>query len=206
MIVGTGPRPEIDSIAETRPRSTQDRRRDPAHEVADLGEGLARLFLALEDELLGRLGIVVDPLAGQAQVDGQHDQALLGAIVEVALDPVQLARFDVQDRRAALPERLDLAPQLAALRRAQEARHDPAVERHQHLRERRSHGQQRGAEHGTKEDDRRSVPRQRPEGPVCDAPATASYQTGLVSSESATIQREPATRNSITDSGRLIAT
>ena len=76
----------------------EDRRRDPAHEVADLRQGLARLFLALEDELLGRRGIVVDPLAGQSQVDGQHDQALLGAIVEVTLDPVQLARFDVQDR------------------------------------------------------------------------------------------------------------
>ena len=102
----------------------QDRRGDPADEVAQLGQRLAGLLLAVEDELLrgGRIG--VDPLARQAQVDRQHHQALLGAVVEVALDPVQLARLDVEDGRAALLERLDLAPELAALGGAQEAGDD----------------------------------------------------------------------------------
>ena len=105
-----------------QPAIEQDRRRDPADEVAQLGEGLARLLLSLEDELLCRLGIAVDPLAREAEVDGEHDQALLGAVVEVALDPVQLARLDVEDRGTALLERLDLPPKLAALGRAQQPR------------------------------------------------------------------------------------
>ena len=73
--------------------------------------------------------IGVDALAREAEVDREHDEPLLGAVVEVALDPVQLARLDVEDGRAALAERLDLAPQLAALRGAEQARHDAAVER-----------------------------------------------------------------------------
>ena len=88
--------------------------------------------------------IRVDPLAGEAEVDRQHDEALLGAVVEVALDPVQLARLDVEDRRAALAERLDLAPQLAALARCRAGpTRPPRWSAIDELRQRRGDRQQR---------------------------------------------------------------
>ena len=76
----------------------QDRRRDPAHQLADLGQRLARLLLALADERLrgGRIG--VDPLAREAEIDRQPDQSLLGAVVQVPLDPAQLGRLDRRAR------------------------------------------------------------------------------------------------------------
>ena len=54
--------------------------------------------LAVEDELLGAGRIDIDALAGESQVDRERDQPLLRAVVEVALDPVELARLDVEDR------------------------------------------------------------------------------------------------------------
>ncbi len=131
-------------------------------------------------------GSVVDPLAGEAEVDRQHDQPLLGAVVEVALDPVQLARLDVEDGRSALPQRLDLAAKLAALGGAQQTGHDAAMERHDQLRQRAGDEQERADEHG----DRSATPR--PDGrPGSDAP-DASYQSGIVSSDQ---RRAQATRD-----------
>ena len=104
------------------PSVEQDRGGDPADEVADLGEGLARLRLALEDQRLRGRRVGVEALAREAQVDVQHDEPLLGAVVEVALDPVELARLGVEDRRAALAQDLDLAAQLAALGGAEQGR------------------------------------------------------------------------------------
>ena len=53
-------------------------------------------------------GIAIDALARKPEVDRQHHQSLLRAVVEVALDAVQLARLDIEDRGPALRERLDL--------------------------------------------------------------------------------------------------
>ncbi len=143
----------------------QDGRRDPTNEVANLGQRLTRLLLPFDDQLLCRCRIRVDPLARETEVDRQHDEALLGTVVEVALDPVEFARFDVEDGRAALPKRLDLAPQLAAFRRAQEAGDDAAVESHDELRQGRCRREQRGACDHSNEHDSRVVARQRPEKP-----------------------------------------
>ena len=185
MTVGTGPRAGDRVERGDQAAIEQDRRRDPADEVADLGQRLAGLLLALEDELLRRRGIGVDPLAGEAKIDREHHQPLLRAVVEVALDPVQLARLDVEDGRPALSQRLDLAPQLAALGRAEEAGDDAAVEGDHELRQRRRHGQQHGAEHRPHQDDRGVVARQRPERSPDWRAATASYQIGVVTSDSA---------------------
>ena len=124
----------------------QDRRRDPTHEVAQLREGLPCLLLALEDELPCGYRIGVDPLAGEPEIEREHHEALLGAIVEVALDPVQLARLDVDDRRATLLERRDLAPELATLRGADQSGDQSAVKRDDELRQGRGDRQQRRAD------------------------------------------------------------
>ena len=108
----------------------------PAHELADLGECCARLLLALADELLGALRVGVDALARKPEVDREPDQSRLRAVVEIALDAAELARLDVEHGRSTLPERLDLAPELAALRRAQQTGHDLAVQSDDDLRQR----------------------------------------------------------------------
>ena len=140
----------------------QDRRRDPAHEVAQLGKRQARLLPGVDDEHAGRGWIVVDPIGGQAQVDRQHDEALLGPVVEVALDPSQLGRLDIEHRPAAPLERLDPALQRPLLRVAQQPGDDRAVEPHQALRCRRGdrgHGQPGEPAHdrGRKRDGRQAA-------------------------------------------------
>jgi hypothetical protein len=94
---------------------------------------VAGLRLSLEDELFRRRWIRFDAFARQAEVDGQHDEPLLGAVVEVALDPVQLACFRVEDGRPAPLERIQLPPQLAALGCAEQSAHHRAVESHDEL-------------------------------------------------------------------------
>ena len=122
--VGTGPLPEIDSSAATRPRSSRMDGAIPRTRSRISASAWRACSWPSRMQLLRGRRIGLDPFAGEPKVDREHDEPLLGTVVEVALDPVQLGRLDVENGRAARPERLHLAPQLAALRRAEQAGDD----------------------------------------------------------------------------------
>ena len=124
---------------------------------------LAGLLLTFEDELLRGRRVGVDPFAREAEVDVEHDESLLRPVVEVALDAMQLARLDVEDRRTAFLERFDLPAELTALGRAQEPGDDGAVEGQDELGQRRRDREERGAQQRSDDDDRAVMPGQRAE-------------------------------------------
>ena len=78
---------------------------DAAGQLAQLGGRLVELLHRLVEQLGGRRRVGVELVAGQAQVHGQRHQPLLGAVVEVALDPAPLGVAGLDDaapaRRAA---------------------------------------------------------------------------------------------------------
>ena len=63
---------------------------DAAHQLAQLHQGLLGLGMGMVDEVAGALGIGGELGLGAAELHGHRDQALLGAVVEVALDPEAL--------------------------------------------------------------------------------------------------------------------
>ena len=73
----------------------QHRRGDAARKVAQLGHRGGGLLARLADER-GRLGPILEAGLGPPELHCQRHQPRLGAIVEVALDPAQLRRLDVQ--------------------------------------------------------------------------------------------------------------
>ena len=91
----------------------QDRRRDPASEVAQLADGRARLLAGPAHEL-GDLGLALQALLGATELHAQGHQARLRAVVEVALDPPQLGRLDVERARAGPRELVDAGRQAGA--------------------------------------------------------------------------------------------
>jgi hypothetical protein len=64
----------------------EDRRMDAAGEVAQLLEGQPRLLPRAAHELGGLRITLLSALLGHAQGESEGDQALLGAVVQVALD------------------------------------------------------------------------------------------------------------------------
>ncbi len=90
--------------------------------------------LASTHERLRGGGVVVDPLGSQTELHGQHDQALLGAVVKVALDAPELGRLDVEDGPSADLERLDALLERASLRDAQEPDDHGAMQGHESAR------------------------------------------------------------------------
>ena len=78
----------------------------------------------------------------QPEVDREHDEPLLRPVVEVALDPPELGRLDVEHRLAAHLQRLDPLLERRRPRVAQEDGDDLPVERHEALRRERRHRQQ----------------------------------------------------------------
>ena len=70
------------------PTVGQHRRVDAAHEVAQLADRQLGLLVGADDQLggAGRVAARLEPLTGHAEVHRQRDEALLGAVVEVALD------------------------------------------------------------------------------------------------------------------------
>ena len=75
---------------------------DPACEVAQLSERLAELAPGLVDRAL-RLGVVLEALLEEPELEREGDETLLGAVVEVALEPAPLgvARLDHLGTRGA---------------------------------------------------------------------------------------------------------
>jgi hypothetical protein len=70
---------------------------DAARQLAQLGGGLVQLVQRGIQELDRLCGVVLDPVPGQAQVDAQRHQPLLGAVVQVALDAAALLVAGLHD-------------------------------------------------------------------------------------------------------------
>ncbi len=143
-MVGTGLRPASAGRAGDQPAVDEDGRGHAPDQVADLGQGLAGLVAGVGDEGLGRRRVVIDALGGQPELHGQHDQPLLGAVVQVALDAPQLGRLDIEDGLAADLQGLDPCLQRASLGHAQQPGHDRAMEGHQAAGHDRGHDQEHG--------------------------------------------------------------
>ncbi|HVM55182.1 MAG TPA: hypothetical protein VM262_18500 [Acidimicrobiales bacterium] len=73
-----------------------DRRVDAPGQFTELGQRIVELSRRVGDEL-GHDRVPCDLAAGQAEHQGQSDQALLGAVVEVALHPPKLPVTCVDD-------------------------------------------------------------------------------------------------------------
>jgi hypothetical protein len=95
-----------------QPPVDQHRRVDAARQVAQVGEGALGLFVRLADQLGGRLRVGAELLPGHAEVHGEGDQALLGAVVEVALDAAALVLGRVHRPVAAGLQGVDPGAQL----------------------------------------------------------------------------------------------
>ncbi len=80
---------------------------DAAGEVAQLAQRLLGAHSRLGEQLAGALGVLGQLLLGHAQAHAERDQPGLGAVVEVALDPAQLAVLDVHGAGAGRLEGLD---------------------------------------------------------------------------------------------------
>ena len=99
----------------------EQRGADPAGEVAQLAHRELGLAARLLHELARALGVAVEALLRHAQVEGEGDEPRLRAVVEVALDAVQLGGGGVDGAGARLGQDLDALLELAAAR----AEHDP---------------------------------------------------------------------------------
>ena len=78
----------------------QQRRVDAVREVAQLLHRVLQVVTDLLEDLLRGVGIGVGELTRQIHVDGQRDQVLLRAVVQVALDGTALRVAGFDDARA----------------------------------------------------------------------------------------------------------
>ena len=78
---------------------------DAARKVAELGERLLRILVCLLDERAGGFRIGVELGAGAPEVDREGREALLGAVVQIALDAPALGDGGI-DGFGALPGEL----------------------------------------------------------------------------------------------------
>src|SRR5205823_13484170 len=78
-----------------------DGRVDPARELAQLGEGERQLLVGAREQLQRLVVARGRALAGKAERERQRDEALLRAVVEIALEPPPLCvlRLDEPDAR-----------------------------------------------------------------------------------------------------------
>jgi hypothetical protein len=73
-----------------QPASGEQRRVDAVREVPQLLGGLPDVAAEFREQDPGLAGVVLGQFAGQAHLDRQGGEPLLGAVVEVALDPAPL--------------------------------------------------------------------------------------------------------------------
>jgi hypothetical protein len=78
---------------------------DSARELARLRQRLRELVARRGDELLGGARVVPDAALDQRELESQRHEALLGAVVQVALDPAPLGGSRCDE---PLPRRLQL--------------------------------------------------------------------------------------------------
>ncbi len=135
----------------------EDRRRDAAGEVAQLGDREARVLACGAHERSG-LGLVGEPLLGAAEVHAQRDEPGLRAVVQVALDAPQLGGLDVERPLPRAGQHVDALDEVALL----DPRQAVAVEKERAEGQRRPHAEHRP--------DRPQITeaRQRPDDPQVD--------------------------------------
>ncbi len=112
----------------------EDGRVDAAHEVTQLGQGLLHLAVRVVQRG-GRLRVAGGPPSGRAELHAEGDQALLRAVVQVALDPATLLVGGTDRGRARLrqddgPTLRDVGPGLRRadlLRPRRRAQHRPGA-------------------------------------------------------------------------------
>jgi hypothetical protein len=80
---------------------------DPARDVPHLGDRVLGGGVGVVDELAGGLRVLPEPLPGHPEVHGDRHEPLLGAVVEVALDPAALGLDGVDRLDPRLREGLD---------------------------------------------------------------------------------------------------
>ena len=94
----------------------EHRRVDPAGELAQLGERFVELGARAGEHLGGALGIGDRAVAGEPQAQPDRDQALLGAVVEVALEAAAFGEARLHDARARGAQVFDTRAQLGVRR------------------------------------------------------------------------------------------
>ena len=81
-------------------------------ELAELFERLLQVLADAVEHRLGRERVVVQRLLGHPQVQGEGDEALLCAVVEVPFESPALGDACVDDPRARVPHLVELGAQL----------------------------------------------------------------------------------------------
>ena len=94
----------------------QQRRVDAARELAQLLDGQRRLLACLGDQRRGRLRVRREPRLGHAERERQRHEPLLGAVVQVALDPAALGVAGGDDAGARVAQAVDPLVQLHGAR------------------------------------------------------------------------------------------
>ena len=100
-----------------------------ADQVPQLGQGRLGLDVRLVEEDPGALGVVAELRLGPAELHRQRDQPLLGAVVQVALDPPPLGLGRVHHPLAADLELGDPGGQVAGGDSSHRARAASAIAR-----------------------------------------------------------------------------
>ena len=95
-----------------QPAVDEERRVDPVRQLAQLLDGLLDLAGELVEHLQARFLVVDDDVPGQAQVHRQRDEVLLGAVVQVALDPTAFGVAAGDDPGPRLAQRVGLLADL----------------------------------------------------------------------------------------------
>ena len=98
--------------ASSRPAILEQRRVDAVREVAKFLHRLVDRGAKLVENRPGPLRVRVDELADRSEVRLERDEVLLGAVVEVALDPAPLGVGGGDDARPRRPQLLGLSPKL----------------------------------------------------------------------------------------------
>ena len=85
---------------------------DPARELTELLERRRQLLTGCVDDRSRLVGVGRRARLGEPERDGERDQPLLGAVVEVALEHAASLVGRLDDARARCPDLLVLSPAL----------------------------------------------------------------------------------------------
>ena len=97
---GSGARARIASSAGTEAAVGEDRGVDAARQLAQLVERARELGLGLLEQPGNRVGAPLERALGEPQLQGERDEALLRAVVQVALEAAALGVAGAHDARA----------------------------------------------------------------------------------------------------------